>query len=46
MKNEKKNTRITKLIKERIALNWKPIVTFRNHIHKSIQVLLYRYELR
>lgn len=26
-----------KLIKERIGLNWKPIVTFRNHIHKSTQ---------
>lgn len=29
--------RRTKLIKERIGLNWKPIVTFRNHIHKLPQ---------
>lgn len=29
--------RKTKLIKERIGLNWKPIVTFRNHIHKLTQ---------
>lgn len=27
----------TKLIKERIELNWKSIVTFRNNIHKSTQ---------
>lgn len=29
--------RKTELIKERIGLNWKPIVTFRNHIHKLTQ---------